>query len=175
MASADPAGGVLRQEAWMREELATADSGAATRRSLLLGAGAAGATAVLAACGTDDADNGGSGSAGTGATTPPAADPTGAAGGTKIAAAADIPVGGGAVFASQGVVVTQPTEGTFKGYSSTCTHQGCPLASVDGGTINCSCHGSKFSIEDGSVKNGPASKPLDEKTVTKDGDNILLA
>jgi Rieske Fe-S protein len=159
----------------MTEELAAADSGAATRRRLLLGAGAVGATAVLAACGTDDADSGGSGPAGPGATTPPAAgDQTSAAGGTKIAAAADIPVGGGAIFASQGVVVTQPTEGTFRGFSSTCTHQGCPLASVDGGTINCSCHGSKFSL-DGSVKNGPASKPLDEKTVTRDGDNILLA
>jgi Rieske Fe-S protein len=158
----------------MSEELTAPDLGAATRRRLLLGVGAVGATAALAACGTDDADNGGIGADGTG--DPPAtgpADPT-AAGGTKVAAAADIPVGGGAIFASQGVVVTQPTAGTFKGFSSTCTHQGCPLANVDGGTINCSCHGSKFSIEDGSVKTGPATEALDPKTVTKDGADILL-
>jgi Rieske Fe-S protein len=157
----------------MSEDLAATDPGATTRRRLLLGAGGVGATAVLAACGTDDGDGDG-GATGTGGTTPPAAEPTGGAGGTKIAAAADIPVGGGEVFASQGVVVTQPTEGVFKGFSSTCTHQGCPLSSVDGGTINCSCHGSKFSIEDGSVKNPPASKPLDEKTIVKEGDDILL-
>jgi Rieske Fe-S protein len=159
----------------MSEEFAPANGGAATRRTLLLGAGAAGATAVLAACGTDDADNGGTGT-GSGATTPPAGGgDTGSAGGTKLADAADIPVGGGAIFASQGVVVTQPAEGTFKGFSSTCTHQSCPLSSVKDGSINCTCHGSQFSIEDGSVKKGPATKPLEEKSVTKDGDSILLA
>ena len=73
------------------------------------------------------------------------------------------------------MVVTQPTEGTFKGFRSICTHQGCPIASVDGGTINCSCHGSKFSIEDGSARNGPATRPLTERAVTVEGDNIVLA
>ena len=48
-------------------------------------------------------------------------------------------------------MVTQPTEGDFKGFSAVCTHQGCLVANVDGGTINCTCHGSQFSIEDGSV------------------------
>jgi nitrite reductase/ring-hydroxylating ferredoxin subunit len=35
-----------------------------------------------------------------------------------------------------------------------CTHQGYIVASVSGGTINCPCHGSKFSIANGSVVNG---------------------
>ena len=51
--------------------------------------------------------------------------------------------------ADQNVVVTQPTQGTFEGFSATCTHQGCQLATVAGGTINCGCHGSQFSITDG--------------------------
>jgi nitrite reductase/ring-hydroxylating ferredoxin subunit len=164
----------------MSEELAAPD-GATTRRRLLLGAGAAGATAVLAGCGTDSADNGGTGTGGTDPTgtgdAPATGSPggeTGAAGGTRIAAAAEIPVGGGAIFASQGVVVTQPTEGTFKGFSATCTHQRCPLANVDGGTINCNCHNSKFSIEDGTPKSGPAKEPLPPKTVTRSGEDILL-
>jgi Rieske Fe-S protein len=157
----------------MSEELEAADSGVASRRALLLGAGAVGATAVLAACGTDDGDGDATGTGTTTATTP-APEGDGGAGGAKLASASDIPVGGGTIYASQGVVVKQPTEGVFKGFNAVCTHQGCPLANVSGGTINCSCHGSKFSIEDGSVKTGPASKPLAEKTVTKEGEDILL-
>lgn len=164
------------------EERSVAGTGGSRRRTVLLGAGAVGASAVLAACGTDKADDNGTGDGGdpAGSGTTPAAGPTGGAGspagdgGAKLAAASDIPVGGGTIFASRGVVVTQPTAGTFKGFSSVCTHQGCPLSAVDGGTINCTCHGSKFAIEDGSVKAGPAKKPLEAKTVTKSGDDILL-
>lgn len=158
------------------EELAAAKL-AATRRTLLRGAGVVGTTGLLAACGTDSADKGGTdvqgetpGKASAGAETGPTA---GGDGGTKIAAA-DIPVGGGAVFASQGVVVTQPTAGTYKGFSARCPHAGCAVAKVERGTINCGCHGSRFSIEDGSVKKGPAKTGLEEKTVTKDGDDIVL-
>ena len=37
------------------------------------------------------------------------------------------------------------------------------MSNVDGGTINCTCHNSKFAITDGSVKQGPATKPLAAK------------
>jgi Rieske Fe-S protein len=87
---------------------------------------------------------------------------------------ADIPEGSGAIFADEGVVVTQPVAGEFKGFSNICTHQGCPLAAVTD-TINCNCHGSMFSIEDGSVAQGPAEKPLAEVAITVDGDSISLA
>ena len=80
-----------------------------------------------------------------------------------LARTSDIPVGGGEIFADQGVVVTQPTAGEFKAFGPICTHQGCPVTNVDGGTINCTCHNSRFSIEDGSVKAGPATKPLPAK------------
>jgi Rieske Fe-S protein len=159
----------------MSDELEAADPVATSRRTLLLGAGAVGATAFLAACGTDDGDGDATGSGDTPTTQPPnTGGENSGGGGAKLASASDIPVGGGAVFASQSVVVTQPTEGVFKGFNGICTHQGCPLSDVSGGTINCKCHNSKFSIEDGSVKQGPASKPLAEKTITKDGDDILL-
>ena len=68
---------------------------------------------------------------------------------------ATIPVGGGKIFADQKVVVTQPTSGEFKAFSAVCTHQSCVVADVSGGTINCACHGSKFDITTGAVKNGP--------------------
>ena len=81
----------------------------------------------------------------------------------------DIPVGGGKILASQGVVLTQPTAGTVKGFSPICTHQGCTVSTVSGGTINCPCHGSRYSITDGSVQAGPAPRSLSAVAVVVDG------
>jgi Rieske Fe-S protein len=84
-------------------------------------------------------------------------------------------VGGGTIFADEQVVVTQPSEGEFKAFNTTCTHQGCPVQSVSDGTINCTCHGSKFSIEDGSPESGPATSALEEVSINVEGDSIVLA
>ncbi|GAA4441292.1 Rieske (2Fe-2S) protein [Phytohabitans houttuyneae] len=157
----------------MSEEQAVTQSGVTTRRALLAGAGAIGTTAVLAACGTDpDEDTSSSGTQSNGGSDPSAG--AGDTGGGALTQTSKVPVGGGAIITASSVVVTQPTEGEFKCFSSTCTHQGCPVTGVEGGTINCNCHGSKFSITDGSVKNGPASKPLTEKQIKVDGENITL-
>ena len=91
-----------------------------------------------------------------------------------LAKKADIPVGGGKVFDSSKVVVTQPTEGDDKAFSAVCTHQGCTVSGVDGGTINCACHGSKFDIATGEVKAGPATKALPTKTVSVTGEGITV-
>ena len=71
-------------------------------------------------------------------------------------------------------MITQPTEGTFKAFSSICTHARCPVADVTD-TINCNCHGSKFSITDGSVVNGPATQPLPARTVAVTGDSVSVS
>ena len=84
---------------------------------------------------------------------------------------ADVPVGSGVIV--DDVVVTQPTAGEFKGFSSTCTHKGCAVNKVADGTIDCPCHGSKFNL-DGSVAKGPATKPLESKAVSVQGDSIVL-
>jgi Rieske Fe-S protein len=91
-----------------------------------------------------------------------------------LARTSDIPVGGGKVFADQGIVVTQPREGTLKAFSATCTHQGCTVSSVEGGTVNCSCHGSKFDVADGSVKGGPAPRALPPAAITVEAGEIRL-
>ncbi|WP_420032512.1 Rieske (2Fe-2S) protein [Streptomyces sp. cg28] len=133
------------------------------RRSVVAAVGAVGIAAALTACGSGD--DGGS----------QPVDSATAAGGDALARTSDIPEGGGKIFADQGVVVTQPKKGEFKAFTATCTHQGCKVTKVEGGTIDCPCHGSKFSIEDGSVKNPPATQPLAAKQIKVSGDSITLA
>jgi nitrite reductase/ring-hydroxylating ferredoxin subunit len=99
---------------------------------------------------------------------------SGSAGG-KLAATADVPVGGGVVLADAQLVITQPKAGTFKAFSAICTHQGCTVAAVENGTINCPCHGSEFAIADGAVVAGPAPKPLPAKSIKVSGGSITAA
>ncbi|GEL19053.1 Rieske (2Fe-2S) protein [Pseudonocardia asaccharolytica] len=87
---------------------------------------------------------------------------------------AAVPVGGGVVLRGPGVVLTQPTPGTFVAFSATCTHEGCTVHSVAGGTINCFCHGSRFRIDDGAVVGGPAPEPLPRVPITVTGEVIRV-
>jgi nitrite reductase/ring-hydroxylating ferredoxin subunit len=139
-----------------------------SRRSVLAaGCGAACAVALTACAGYRVG--------GPAAAPAPAPAPAPAGGGASaLVATADVPVGGGVVVAAQNVVVTQPVAGTFKAFSATCTHQGCTVNEVKGGTIDCPCHGSKFAITDGTPKAGPAKKPLPEKAVTVQGSSVVL-
>lgn len=131
------------------------ESAGISRRKVLGGSAVVGVgVPLLAACGGDD-----------GGDTEPAAT------GTVLARTSEVPVGGGVILSDNGVVVTQPEQGSFKAFSATCTHQGCVVASVSD-TINCTCHGSAFSITDGSVKKGPATSALEERRVTVEGDQI---
>jgi Rieske Fe-S protein len=140
-----------------------------SRRILLRGAALTGvAVPVLAACGAESGDGDAAGS-GEGD-----AAGSGDAGGTTVSTS-DVPVGGGTILAADMVVVTQPAEGDFKAFSAVCTHQGCPVQTVSEGTINCSCHGSKFSVEDGSVVNGPATSPLKGLSASVDGDTVTVS
>jgi Rieske Fe-S protein len=92
-----------------------------------------------------------------------------------IVSTADVPVGGGVVLADQQLVVTQPSEGSFVGFSAVCTHAGCVVKDVSDGTINCPCHGSKFAVADGSVVDGPAPSPLPPVQLQLRGTSIALA
>jgi len=125
------------------------------RKTVIAGAGVGVAAVALSAC----SSGGGSGS-GEGSAAP-----------EVLTTTADVPVGSGVIVGD--VVVTQPEEGDFKGFSAVCTHTGCLINEVAGGTINCPCHGSKFSL-DGEVLNGPATRPLNAEAITVQGDSILL-
>jgi Rieske Fe-S protein len=130
-----------------------------TRRTVLVTGAAAALTAGCSKYG-DSNDSSGSSS-------------VKASGGQELAKTSDIPVGGGKIFNDQKVVVTQPKKDEFKAFSAICTHQGCTVGTVANGTIDCPCHGSKYSIKDGSVVNGPAPRPLAPVAITVTGTSIL--
>ena len=155
------------------------------RRAVLIGAGAT-CAAMLTGCTTYDANNGGfvgQTSASAASASGPAAA-SGAASGASTAAGdvpvanaltttAQVPDGGGEIIDGKNIVVTQPEAGSFKAFTAVCTHQGCIVSTVSGGTINCPCHGSKFSIKDGSVVNGPATQPLAAIAIKVEGTSIV--
>jgi Rieske Fe-S protein len=91
-----------------------------------------------------------------------------------VAKAADVPKGGGKVLEKEKVVLTRDAGGQLRGFTAVCTHAGCIVASVAGGTINCPCHGSKFDVATGQPVAGPAKAPLKAVTVRQSGDSIYL-
>jgi len=158
-----------------------------SRRRALTGAATVGiGMPLLAACGDDRTDSTGSdaadpSSSATSSTTPKTSGPsesessaTTSAPAAEGIAISDVPVGGGIVLTDEQVVITQPTEGEFHVFTAICTHAGCPVARVST-EIECDCHGSRFSIEDGSVVGGPAPSPLAEADFEVAGDRITVA
>lgn len=95
--------------------------------------------------------------------------------GTLLADVSAIPLGEGAIFAAQKVVVTQPASGVYKAFSAVCTHAGCILDKVANGKIYCPCHGAIFAVASGAPVAGPTSVPLPAKkiTVTSEGKIML--
>jgi len=142
-------------------------------------------TGALAACGGSGrpaappgpaAPEAAASSSATAATTPPgdtSAGGTAAAAEPALIAASRVPQGGGVVLPDQKIVVTQPASGQYRAFSAVCTHQGCLVAEVSPAGIVCYCHGSRYSIEDGSVTNPPAEKALAPVAVTVRDGNVV--
>lgn len=152
---------------------------ASSRRTLLACAGAA-CAAALAGCARYNSNNGGVAGAQPAQTSSSPAAPAGSGAATSsgppvLASTADIPVGGGKILTDKKIVITQPKAGSFDAFTAVCTHQGCIVGSVAGGTINCPCHGSKFSIANGSVVNGPATSPLAPVSIKVQDASIIQA
>jgi nitrite reductase/ring-hydroxylating ferredoxin subunit len=127
-----------------------------TRRVVLSSAGIAAMTLCLAGC---SAASGGSASA--------------TASGPTTVKTSEIPVGGGKIVGAY--VVTQPKAGTFEAFGYLCTHQNLPVQQVTDAAIVCGRHGSTYSLADGSVLTGPATKSLTKATATVSGDTITIS
>ena len=154
---------------------------ASSRRTLLACAGAA-CAAVLAGCTRYNSNSGGVAGAQPAqpaqtSSSPAAPAGSGAAvsGPPVLASTADIPVGGGKILTDKKIVITQPKAGSFDAFTAVCTHQGCIVGTVTGGTINCPCHGSKFNVSNGAVVNGPAASPLAPISIKVQGTSIVQA
>jgi Rieske Fe-S protein len=153
------------------------------RRSLFAaGMGLTLAGLGLAACSSTDtptSTGGGNGGTGTTGATTKGAATTGSGGGGAASGnsvkVADVPVGGGVIMQTANFVVTQPTAGSFKAFSSVCTHEGCPVSAIQNGQIICTCHNSRFSLKDGTVISGPARRALAAAKVTQSGDSLVVS
>lgn len=128
-----------------------------SRRVVVTGIGAAGVSLAVAACGGSDSTS-----------------TMKTASGSSVAAA-DVPVGGGVYLQDVSAIVTQPTKGVFKAFSSVCTHQGCAVTDISGSTLVCPCHHSEFDTTTGAVKGGPAGSPLPAKKVSTQGSTLTVS
>jgi Rieske Fe-S protein len=140
------------------------------RRAVIVSAGLGAVATAVAACSTYGKPAASSSESPTTTSAPAPAGTSAAAGSGALAKTADVPVGSGVIV--DDVVITQPTTGVFKGFSSVCTHAGCNVSSITDGKIVCPCHKSEFNL-DGTVAQGPAKKPLEAKSVVVQGDSII--
>jgi 3-phenylpropionate/trans-cinnamate dioxygenase ferredoxin subunit len=67
-------------------------------------------------------------------------------------------------------------EGTFYALSDICTHRGCSLSEgeLDGTTLECICHGSRFDVSTGAVLRGPAERSVQVYAVRVQGDALVV-
>jgi Rieske Fe-S protein len=88
---------------------------------------------------------------------------------------AGIPRGGGVILKDPSIVLTRSATDDVRGFSAVCTHQGCTVAAVTGGTIDCPCHGSRFDAATGAVRTGPAASPLPPVAVVVRAGNVYTS
>src|SRR5881409_974986 len=64
-------------------------------------------------------------------------------------------------------------DGHLYAFDDTCTHAGCSLAmgNLEGTTVTCACHGSRFDVTSGAVLRRPATRPLRSRLVRVEGEN----
>lgn len=91
----------------------------------------------------------------------------------KVARPENVAAGAVLFMPRQKIIVARNAKGFFA-MSATCTHLGCmtryePLE----GRIFCPCHGSQFDLE-GTVKAGPAPRPLPRLTLTLEGGFLVV-
>lgn len=60
------------------------------------------------------------------------------------------------------IAVARVAADAYYAFGDTCTHLACSLAEgeLEGQTVTCPCHGSRFDITTGAVLRGPAHEPV---------------
>lgn len=95
----------------------------------------------------------------------------------KVAAQADIPVGGKKLVEIDGVsVAVFNVNGAFYAIEDVCTHDGGNLVEGDllGNEIECPRHGARFDVRSGAATKMPAFEALPTYTVKVEQDDVLV-
>lgn len=95
----------------------------------------------------------------------------------KVAEAKDIPPGRMKRVEAHGAPITLANvNGTFFAFGDTCTHDAGPLCEgeLDGETVICPWHFSRFSIRTGEVIESPAHEPVRTYPVRIEKDAVLV-
>ena len=97
-----------------------------------------------------------------------------------IARAGEVPVGGVKLFAypaeDDRCSMVRTGENDNAAYSQKCTHLSCAVYySRENDRIECPCHQGYFSIRDGSVLQGPPTRPLPRVTLERSGDDLIAS
>jgi len=95
-----------------------------------------------------------------------------------IATQGEIPVGGVKLFAypaqEDHCILVRTGDSEFVAYSQKCTHLSCAVFySRENDRLECPCHQGFFSIKDGTVLQGPPSRPLPQIVVESRGEQLI--
>lgn len=95
-----------------------------------------------------------------------------------VARAGEIPVGGVKLFQyprpGEQCIMVRTSEETYVAYSQKCTHLSCAVFySRESNRIECPCHQGYFSVHDGSVLQGPPTRPLPHVVLRRDGNELI--
>ena len=97
---------------------------------------------------------------------------------TPVAGVGEIPVGGVKLFQypreGEQCILVRIERDAYVAYSQKCTHLSCAVFySQETGDLVCPCHEGHFSVPDGSVLQGPPTRPLPAVQLERRGDQLV--
>jgi Rieske Fe-S protein len=95
-----------------------------------------------------------------------------------VAGLEDLPVGGVKVFQYPGpedpCLLVRTAADRYVAYGQKCTHLSCAVYfEAERGRLRCPCHEGYFSVEDGSVLQGPPPRPLPRVRLARRGGDLV--
>jgi Rieske Fe-S protein len=95
-----------------------------------------------------------------------------------VARIPDLPIGGVKLFNYPGpddpCILVRTSDAGFAAYSQKCTHLSCAVYyEASEKRLECPCHQGYFSLNDGSVLQGPPQRPLPRVVLQRNGDDLV--